>query len=331
MTITDGDTLSAVAIAADIVAAIAKLGTLDFVLNAGGLTPSATNGCDDGETITTLINTVQYKGNKFAKAKLGEAELVSAPSAWNLGTVTPNLTIMDTGENVLNDCETAWDAAANVTATAGTTNAVKGTNCAKFACAAGLAAGALIATDVITSVDLTYALHIDMTVFSTVALSAGDVQLLVDNTATCASPTKAWDLPAISANTKTTVSITCGDMSGVGNNAIISIGLKQVVDKGAFDLYVDAISYRTLKTLTIAGNAISAGDSKDIAFPAVIEATGEPGYYTDTLLTFAAMTFGNTPAARDRLKVQVGCKNVATESGGKVAVTGGYFVATRAV
>jgi hypothetical protein len=310
---------------------ILGIGELALLLPGGGLIVPATGGCDQPETITTMINSINYRVNKFAKSAIGEAEIGFAPSAYDNGVVTPYMKIMDVGLNVLNSCEVAWDAAANVTCTLDTTSKLMGANSAKMACASGLAAGALIATDVITSVDLTYALHIDLAVFSTVALDAGDVQLLIDNSATCASPTKTWDLPAIAANTKTKVSITCGDMSGAGNNAIISIGLKQVVDKGAFDLFIDNVSYRTLVTMQFAGNAFGAGDDKDIAYPAVIEATGEPGYFTDTLLTFAPMTFGNTPASGDSLKVQVSRKNVATEAAGKVCFCSAKLTMTRAV
>jgi len=103
-----------------------------------------------------------------------------------------------------------------------------------------------------------------------------------------------------------------------------------VVDKGAFDLFVRNVSYRNLKTMTLAGNAFGPGDSKDIAFPAAIEATGEPGYFCDALLTFAAMTIGNTPALGDELRFLPGCKSVATEAAGKVCFTGANINMTRA-
>jgi len=304
------------------------LATFDILLRGGGL---MTGTCDEGEKITTPNNGQIFMVNKFEKAETGQAVLEFAPSAWDLGTVEAKIKAVDVGDNVLISCDVAWDAAANVVTSADTSVKLFGTGSTKMACASGLAAGALIATDVITSVNLTYALHIDFWFRSDVALDAGDVQLLIDDSATCASPTKAWDLPAISANTWTKVSIACGDMSGAGNNAIISIGLKQIVDKGVMNLYIDAVSYRANVTWQIQGAAMGAGDDWDTTWGTVQEIAGEPGYYSDALLTFPTLTIGGSPAAGDRLKFLVTRKSVATEAAGKSCFAGVDVIMTRAV
>ena len=305
-----------------------RISNLDLLIRGGGL---LTGTCDEGEKVTTPVTGRVLMVNKFEKAETGQAVLDWEPSAWDLGTVTAKIKAADVGGNVLNNCDTAWDAAANVTCSADTSVKVEGTGSNKMACAAGLAAGALMATDVITSVDLTYALHIDFWFRSDVALNAGDVQLLIDNTATCASPTKSWDLPAISANTWTKVSIVCGDMSGAGNNAIISIGLKQVVDKGAMNCYIDAVSYRTNVTYQLQITAMGAGDDWDAAWGTVQEIAFEPGYYCDAVGTFPTLTAGGTPQAADRLSFLITRKSVATEAAGKNCFAGIDIILTRAV
>lgn len=74
---------------------------------------------------------------------------------------------------------------------------------------------------------------------STVALNAGDLQFMMDNTAACASPLETINFPAIAANTWTWVSLTIATPAAL--TAVISIGIKQAVDKGAMTLYIDQI------------------------------------------------------------------------------------------
>jgi hypothetical protein len=309
-----------------------KLDTLDLVIAGGNLLIPVTGGCDAGDNATTYVNSQIYKVNKFAKSTTGQANLSFAPPAWDLGTVTAKIKCMDVGLNVVHNCDAAWDAAANVTCTADTSVKVEGVASNKMACAAGLAAGALMATDVISSLDLKTipAIYIDMMFRSDVALSAGDLQFMIDNTATCASPTKTWDMPAISANVWTPVTITCGDMSGAGNDAIISVGFKQVVDKGAMNCYSDCISWRTAKTMTIRGAAVSSGDTADVAWGTIQEIAFTPGYWTPTVASFPTLTIGGTPALADQLQFEIGCKTVATEAAGKTAFLGANINMTRA-
>ena len=65
------------------------------------------------------------------------------------------------------------------------------------------------------------------------------MQLLLDDSPECASPIKLLDIPALSAATWTLIRLDLGDASGL--TAVISVGIKQVNDKGAFDLFVDHV------------------------------------------------------------------------------------------
>ena len=139
---------------------------------------------------------------------------------------------------IVEDCEDAWDAQANVTATADADCKV-GTKSAKLVVADAAGAGVLLATEVVGSMDLSGYKHINLWVKSSVELAEGDMQLLLDDTATCASPIKSLDIPALSAATWTLVRLDLGDASGL--TAVISVGIKQVTDKGAFNLFVDHV------------------------------------------------------------------------------------------
>ena len=145
-----------------------------------------------------------------------------------------------TGALEVEDCEDKWDESVDVdvTETADGTDYKVGAASAKFECAAGLGAGDIVATEVIaknlTTYDVVYAW-----MKSSVALSSGDWQLLLDDNANCASPTETLNIPALGANTWTQVCLVLSDPSLCG--ALISIGLKQVVDKGAMNFWIDDV------------------------------------------------------------------------------------------
>jgi hypothetical protein len=144
-------------------------------------------------------------------------------------------------DTLLDNCDVVWDELidGDVTATADTTDYFKGKASLKLVVAAGCAAGDILATEDITSTDLSSYEAITLYVKSSVSLAAGDIQILLDDTAQCASPVKSLDLPIISADTWTAVKLDIEGASGL--TAVISIGVKMVVDKGAFTLRLDEI------------------------------------------------------------------------------------------
>jgi hypothetical protein len=142
---------------------------------------------------------------------------------------------------IIEDCEDAWNEYlnGNVTSTLETSDVKAGSGAAKLAVAAGAAAGEILATEAITSTDLTGVSHVSVWVKATKNVDAGDLQLLLDDHASCASPLEAVDIPALTANTWARVSIALADPSAL--TAIISVGIKMVVDLGAFTLYIDDV------------------------------------------------------------------------------------------
>lgn len=144
-------------------------------------------------------------------------------------------------EKVIEDCEDAWNESvdANVTASADAVDFKVGLASAKFVVGAGAAAGAILATEAIPSLDLTTRKDVSLWIKSSVALNAGDLQLLLDNSPNCASPLESLDIPAISADTWTKVNLK--PVTPANLTAVISVGVKMVVDKGAFTLNLDQI------------------------------------------------------------------------------------------
>lgn len=168
----------------------------------------------------------------MAQAQGSQAQLVIMPE--DVFNTKPVLSI--------HTCEAAWDELvdADVTATADATYFKQGAKSCKLAVAVGCGAGDILATDSFAAKDLSTYTKIGMWVRSSVTLASGDLQLLLDNTASCASPLESLDIPAITvANTWTYVKMTLA--AAVSDTAIVSVGIKMVVDKGEFDFYVDNI------------------------------------------------------------------------------------------
>jgi len=192
-----------------------------------------------GDEITTLggaralATTLEYEADY--KAKWGKTWTFSGTLGFNEYAAFDHATLQ-----IVEDCEDAWDELVDgdVTSTADADCKV-GTKSAKLAVAAGCGAGDILATEAVGSMNLSTYKHINLWIKSSVALDAGDMQLLLDDTAQCASPIKFLDIPALGAATWTLVRLDLGDASGL--TAIISVGIKQVVDKGAFDLFVDHV------------------------------------------------------------------------------------------
>ena len=137
---------------------------------------------------------------------------------------------------VVEDCEDAWnEGGEDAGSTPSTTAGKVGTNAARSTTVT-VGASALLMSEVI-SVDLT---TYDAMVFwfrSSLTFSAGDMALLIDDTANCASPIEVLSFPTYgTANVFQRVLIRLATPASLGS--IISIGLRQVTDlaDGTFDI-----------------------------------------------------------------------------------------------
>lgn len=185
------------------------------------------------KTATFSLSREQLPATLFQRGLAG-SELISVQIY-----ESPNAFLDDL---VIEDGEDAWNesADADVTSTLDAAVSKVGAGSAKLAVAAGASAGDLLATEAVTAKDLSKYDQIKLWIRSTVLTAAGDLQLLLDNTASCASPVLTLDIPALAANTWKHCVIPY-DRNTAGLDAIISVGLKYVTDIGAVNINIDDI------------------------------------------------------------------------------------------
>ena len=114
----------------------------------------------------------------------------------------------------------------------------QGVQSLKMVIAAGASAGDFV-TDSITSKNISGYDTIEMWVKSTVATSAGNLKLLLDDTASCGSPLETLSIPALTADTWTFVRMSLANPET--DTAIISVGLEYDADIGAATVWIDDI------------------------------------------------------------------------------------------
>ena len=141
----------------------------------------------------------------------------------------------------LHSCNTVFDETvdSDFTVSVDTEDKKQGTGANKFVIAVGASAGD-IATDSITSKDISKYDYLECWIKSTVATSAGNLKILLDDSASCASPIETLLVPALTADTWTFVRMSLDNAET--DTAIISVGLEYDSDLGACTLWVDDIS-----------------------------------------------------------------------------------------
>ncbi len=141
----------------------------------------------------------------------------------------------------LHDCGTTFDEKTDgdFTQSLDTKDKKQGTQALKMVIASGASAGDFV-TDSITSKNISGYDYIEMWVKSTVATSAGNLKLLLDDSASCASPLETLSIPALTADTWTFVRMQMSTPEL--DTAIISIGLEYDSDLGACTVWIDDIS-----------------------------------------------------------------------------------------
>ena len=140
----------------------------------------------------------------------------------------------------LHSCNAVFDETidSDFTVSVDTNDKRKGTGANKFVIAAGASAGD-IATDSIGSKDISKYDYLECWVKSTVATSAGNLKILLDDSASCASPIETLSVPALSADTWTYVRVALANPET--DTAIISVGLEYDSDLGACTIWLDDI------------------------------------------------------------------------------------------
>lgn len=142
----------------------------------------------------------------------------SLPDAWDGGKLF--WTELDSGGD-------AWDEQVISEVTASYTD-----NNVKFALTADFTTG-IVGSEVISSTNLVYGNHIELTVKSGEDMSAGDLQLLLSNLPNCVTPLFTLNFPYIKKNEAATVKLPFDSEGVAGVDAIVSIGLQITDEKDA--------------------------------------------------------------------------------------------------
>lgn len=143
---------------------------------------------------------------------------------------------------VVEDCEDTWNESVDpdVTSEIDTTDYKVGAASVKLTVSANASAGDILATEAITSLNISNAYQIALWIKCSINTAAGDLRLLLDDTANCASPLETLSIPALTAGTWTRVALPLTTPANL--TAIISVGLKYAVDIGACVIWLDDIT-----------------------------------------------------------------------------------------
>lgn len=164
-------------------------------------------------------------------------------TTFNLPNLKNRIAIgLDTSQKiVIDNCDAAWTAGSNVVATNDTGDKKEGTGSVKLAVAAGATAGQILGYKAITSTSFAGKTTIGMWIKSSINLNSGDLKYQLDDTAALASTIESINIPALTAGIWTKIYLTLANPSL--DTAIISHGIYQVNDKGAFNLWIDDVNY----------------------------------------------------------------------------------------
>ena len=144
----------------------------------------------------------------------------------------------------ITNCNSVFDETvdSDFTVAADTEDKKQGTASNKMVVVVGASAGDLV-TDSITSKDISKYDYLEgwakITRSGEATTTAGDLQILLDDTASCASPLETLNVPALTDDTWTFFRVKLGNPEL--DTAIISIGLKYTTDLGACTIWLDDI------------------------------------------------------------------------------------------
>ena len=140
----------------------------------------------------------------------------------------------------VHDCESTFDEKtdSDFTQSLDTEHRKSGNSALKFVIASGASAGDFV-TDSITSLDLSKFDYLEFWIKSTVATSASNLKILLDDSASCASPLETLSVPALTADTWKFCRVSLANPET--DTAIISVGLEYDSALGACTVWLDEI------------------------------------------------------------------------------------------
>jgi len=198
-----------------------------------------------GDLISTEIGYDKFSGVEYDDILYFGTKRYDGTNLHDSGNVVPTTTpTVTTSNSEITDCGSVWTAATSVTASVDEHDYVSNPDDAtdisscKLVIADGFTTGN-IATFAITSKNLTSYTHIGLWIKSDTSINSGVLQLMLDNTAACASPLETINIPALTINEWTWVVLDLSNPALL--TAVISIGLKAASDPGAITVRLDRI------------------------------------------------------------------------------------------
>lgn len=156
---------------------------------------------------------------------------------------SPSQILISTGSLSATDvdlCETAWTAGSNVTASLDNRDYQEGSGSCKLAVAAGASATAILGYDNFSALDLSDHIGLRFSIKSSVATTAGQLQVHLSETANGASATETLDVPALTAGEWRVCEVAYA-AAPASRDAIISIAVYQVADIGVATVWIDGV------------------------------------------------------------------------------------------
>lgn len=178
----------------------------------------------------------------------GNLRRAIADSIFSSGTTTITSEATGDGDGSANehnlgrlveDCEDAWNAAANVTCTVDAGEAQRGTNAIKVDVAVGAGVGVL-ASEIVSLANLDNYTKLHIYAKPDINIAANQLQILLSDETLGANPEATINLPTMVAGTQYHL-IVDADLSGCAGKTMISVALSQVSDLGAFVIFLDEL------------------------------------------------------------------------------------------
>ncbi|MED1948994.1 hypothetical protein [Brevibacillus centrosporus] len=197
---------------------------------------------------------------------------------------------------VIDDGEDAWTAAnANVTVSADTTDKKAGTASAKMVVVDAAAIG-LLAYEDISSTSIANTKRLQFWIKSNVNTNAGDLSFILDDNTGAASPHATFNIPSLAKDTWKFVYF---NVTSAAVN-ILSVGIKQNIDLGAFTLWIDDVQLADVGgTFTLASDNAKMSTYKDrfLSDSVVIADGGSLKHYVGA---FAEPVVAYTPTTNEQ-------------------------------
>jgi len=146
-----------------------------------------------------------------------------------------------TGESLLT-CDNVWDESSDttmVTIALEDEDYREGSGSVRFTFLAAADTATVLASDSISATDMSGYTHVEFWTKMTSSAAAGDLQLLLDNSTGCASPTESLNVPQTDSAVWTHHRVALANPWS--DTAIVSIGLQQPTDLGATTVWFDDI------------------------------------------------------------------------------------------